>query len=69
MLRKTNGKCYIWGKPAKFIKTEYETSDGKVHNSLLLTSGFWGKKLTDFDFFNFLEKDCQDISIIWEIYS
>ncbi|KAJ3084617.1 hypothetical protein HK102_000606 [Quaeritorhiza haematococci] len=42
IVRKTDGKCTIWGKPATFIRTEYATSDGKIHKSLLLTSGFWG---------------------------
>ncbi|KAJ3192963.1 7-dehydrocholesterol reductase [Entophlyctis luteolus] len=42
LVRKTNGKCKIWGKPAKFIRTEFITSDGKTHTSLLLASGFWG---------------------------
>lgn len=42
LVRKMDGKCNIWGKPAKVIRTEYTTSDGKVHRSLLLASGFWG---------------------------
>lgn len=42
IVRRTNGKCKIWGKDATFIRTEYLTSDGKKHQSLLLTSGFWG---------------------------
>jgi len=41
-VRKANGKINIWGKPATFIRAPYKTSDGKVHESLLLTSGFWG---------------------------
>ncbi|CAJ0636348.1 12372_t:CDS:2 [Entrophospora sp. SA101] len=43
VVRKTNGNCKIWGKPAKVIKTQYLTSDGKIHSSLLLVSGYWGK--------------------------
>ncbi|KAI8819060.1 ergosterol biosynthesis ERG4/ERG24 [Chytriomyces cf. hyalinus JEL632] len=42
LVRKTNGDCKIWGKPATFIRTKFITSDGKTHESLLLTSGFWG---------------------------
>jgi 7-dehydrocholesterol reductase len=41
-VRSTNGNCKIWGKPAQVIRTQYTTSDGKLHKSLLLTSGFWG---------------------------
>jgi len=41
LVRKTDGQCEIWGKPATFIRTEYTTSDGKIHRGLLLTSGFW----------------------------
>jgi 7-dehydrocholesterol reductase len=40
-VRKTNGNCNIWGKPATFIRSEYTSSDGKKHTSILLTSGFW----------------------------
>ncbi|CAJ0837093.1 2446_t:CDS:10 [Entrophospora sp. SA101] len=43
IIRKTNGNCKVWGKPAKVIKTQYLTSDGKIHSSLLLVSGYWGK--------------------------
>ncbi|KAJ3275129.1 hypothetical protein HDV01_001268 [Terramyces sp. JEL0728] len=42
IVRSTNGKCLIWGKPAEYIRTNFVTSDGKVHGSLLLTSGYWG---------------------------
>lgn len=42
IVRSSNGKCSIWGKPAQVIRTEYQTSDGKTHKSLLLVSGFWG---------------------------
>jgi 7-dehydrocholesterol reductase len=51
IVRRTKGDCKIWGSPAKFIKTgliyllivsEYETSDGEKHSSILLLSGFWG---------------------------
>ncbi|KAI8918502.1 ergosterol biosynthesis ERG4/ERG24 [Powellomyces hirtus] len=42
IVRRTDGTCNIWGRPAKVIRTEFVTSDGKVHKSLLLCSGFWG---------------------------
>eukprot|EP00842_Homolaphlyctis_polyrhiza_P005657 jgi/Hompol1/6092/HPOL_000352-RA len=42
LVRSTDGKCLIWGKPAKVIRTEFQTTDGKIHRSLLLISGYWG---------------------------
>ncbi|KXS20940.1 7-dehydrocholesterol reductase [Gonapodya prolifera JEL478] len=42
LARSTNGNCTIWGKPATFVRAEYTTSDGVKHDTLLLTSGFWG---------------------------
>jgi len=42
LVRRTDGQCVIWGRPAEFIRAEYVTSDGKTHRSLLLTSGYWG---------------------------
>ncbi|KAF0468857.1 7-dehydrosterol-delta 7-reductase [Gigaspora margarita] len=42
IVRRMDGNCKIWGKPAQFIRTHFVTSDGKEHNSILLTSGFWG---------------------------
>ena len=42
LVRSTKGDCMIWGKPATFIKTSFKTTDGQVHESLLLTSGYWG---------------------------
>ncbi|KAJ1550473.1 7-dehydrocholesterol reductase [Nowakowskiella sp. JEL0078] len=42
LARSSNGNCKIWGKPARVIRTEFVTTDGKVHKSLLLTSGYWG---------------------------
>ncbi|KAF2161908.1 hypothetical protein M409DRAFT_58684 [Zasmidium cellare ATCC 36951] len=32
----------IWGRKATFITCSYRTADGKVHDTLLLTSGWWG---------------------------
>ncbi|CZT53362.1 related to c-14 sterol reductase ERG-3 [Rhynchosporium secalis] len=40
--RRTNGDCMIWGEPARFIVASYTTSDGTLHKSLLLCSGWWG---------------------------
>lgn len=40
--RRTDGKCMIWGRPARVIRTTYVSTDGVQHRSLLLTSGFWG---------------------------
>ncbi|KAJ3339911.1 7-dehydrocholesterol reductase [Gonapodya sp. JEL0774] len=42
LARSTKGQCTIWGRPATFVKAEYYTSDGVKHETLLLTSGFWG---------------------------
>ncbi|KAJ1979388.1 hypothetical protein H4R34_002840 [Dimargaris verticillata] len=42
LVRKADGKALIWGRPAQVIRAHYVTSDGKMHSSLLLTSGFWG---------------------------
>ncbi|KAI8903513.1 ergosterol biosynthesis ERG4/ERG24 [Gorgonomyces haynaldii] len=42
LVRATDGKCIIWGKPAQVIRTEFTTTDGSVHRSLLLISGYWG---------------------------
>ncbi|KAJ5097016.1 hypothetical protein N7456_007737 [Penicillium angulare] len=41
-LRRSEGQCLIWGKPARYIEAKYNTSDGKTHQSLLLCSGWWG---------------------------
>lgn len=37
-----HGKSIIWGKPAKYIPATYHTTDGKLHKSPLLISGWWG---------------------------
>jgi 7-dehydrocholesterol reductase len=42
IIRRTDGKCMIWGKPARVIRAKFVTSDGKEHSSLLLASGWWG---------------------------
>ncbi|OJJ88738.1 uncharacterized protein ASPGLDRAFT_737347 [Aspergillus glaucus CBS 516.65] len=40
-VRRSNGKCLIWGKPAQYITATYKTSDGVEHKSILLCSGWW----------------------------
>uniref|UniRef100_UPI00358F1111 7-dehydrocholesterol reductase n=1 Tax=Myxine glutinosa TaxID=7769 RepID=UPI00358F1111 len=42
LFRRTNGKCFIWGRPAKSMNCSYMSADGKRHESKLLLSGFWG---------------------------
>lgn len=42
LLRRTRGKCLIWGRPADYLVAAYRSSDGKEHEALLLCSGFWG---------------------------
>lgn len=41
-VRRSNGNCLIWGKPAQYIRAPYKTSDGAMHESILLCSGWWG---------------------------
>lgn len=41
-VRRSAGRCQIWGKPAEYIVAAYKTSDGKEHKSLLICSGWWG---------------------------
>jgi len=40
--RETGGKTTFFGKKPEWIVAKYTTSDGKSHESLLLTSGYWG---------------------------
>lgn len=42
LVRSNDGNVMIWGKKAEVIRTTYKTSDGVVHKSLLLCSGWWG---------------------------
>lgn len=42
MVRNTNGKCLIWGKPPKLIHATYKTTEGITKKSILLVSGWWG---------------------------
>jgi 7-dehydrocholesterol reductase len=39
LVRRTNGACTIWGRPAGILKCTYKTADGKQHQSLLLYTG------------------------------
>ncbi|KAK4631295.1 7-dehydrocholesterol reductase [Fulvia fulva] len=41
-VRRHNGNAKLWGRPATYIRVKYQTSDNKTHDSLLLTSGWWG---------------------------
>ncbi|KAG9301158.1 hypothetical protein G9A89_012541 [Geosiphon pyriformis] len=41
-VRQKDGNCEIWGKPAKYIRTQFITSDGKKYSTILITSGYWG---------------------------
>lgn len=41
-VRKADGKCMIFGKPAKVIRATYVTKEGKNKKSILLVSGYWG---------------------------
>ncbi|KAB8298696.1 hypothetical protein EYC80_000871 [Monilinia laxa] len=42
LVRRTKGKCQLWGAPAKVLNVKYRTKDGKEHDSILLCSGWWG---------------------------
>lgn len=37
-----DGKCVIWGNPARFIRARYRDTTGRERNSYLLVSGMWG---------------------------
>jgi len=41
-VRKADGACTIWRRPAVYIRAAYRTSDGAPRESLLLCSGWWG---------------------------
>jgi 7-dehydrocholesterol reductase len=41
-VRATNGMTTVWRHPPDLIRAPYTTADGKQHESLLLTSGWWG---------------------------
>lgn len=40
--RRARGPCTIWGREATFVPATYSTADGVVHETRLLTSGWWG---------------------------
>lgn len=42
VVRRTGGKCIIWGSRAQVLRVKYQTKDGTDHESLLLCSGWWG---------------------------
>ena len=41
-IRASNGKCLIWGKPARIIRAKYVLESGEKRESILLASGWWG---------------------------
>ena len=41
LVRRTNGRCKVWGKPAEVIRARYKTEDGMEHESLLLVCGMY----------------------------
>ena len=41
-IRASDGKCLIWGKPAKVIRAQYVLESGDKRESILLASGWWG---------------------------
>lgn len=42
IVRKTDGKCTIWGNQPKLIRTTYQTLEGETKKGILLASGWWG---------------------------
>ena len=42
IFRAKKGELLIWGKKPDFIIANYQTKDGKTHESLLLCDGYWG---------------------------
>jgi len=40
-VRRTDGKCLVWGRAPELIRAEYTLADGRLHTSLLLVSGYW----------------------------
>jgi 7-dehydrocholesterol reductase len=41
-VRATDGKTTVWRRVPDVIRARYETADGRQHESLPLTSGYWG---------------------------
>ena len=42
IVRASNGKALIYGRPVKLIRAKYTTATGEVKESILLASGWWG---------------------------
>lgn len=42
MVRAKQGQCLVWGKVPRLIQANYRTQDGKMNQSILLASGWWG---------------------------
>ena len=40
-VRARNGNAMLWGRPAEFLHCTYRTENGKEHDSILITSGWW----------------------------
>ncbi len=40
--RRSDDACRIWGKEATYVTATYVTADGALHQTRLLTSGWWG---------------------------
>lgn len=41
-VRRLDGKCVVWGRPAAVIRATYITEGGDARLGLLLASGYWG---------------------------
>ena len=42
VIRSSDGRSYIWGRPPRYMRCAYRTEDGRKHESILLCSGWWG---------------------------
>jgi len=42
VVRRTDGRCTVWGREPDVIRAQFQTADGSTRNSLLLVSGYWG---------------------------
>merc|ERR1712154_220010 len=40
-VRAADGKCEVFGRPAKVIRARYVNQEGKEKRSILLVSGYW----------------------------
>lgn len=40
-VREAKGDTLVWGRPATTLRCDYRTADGKEHQALLLTCGWW----------------------------